>query len=161
MPCGAYEELWWSRWVLAAVHEVKDPQTQLVDRYAPCDLRRFLSRTFSRRHAVAITLDAGAAETCVKACGYMRTRGCKQGPGRHASPRPGSRRSWIRDNNTPKENSRGTLAMNYWRQLGAILASSVIFASSTARAADAPPSGSWDAGIVVNGVLIPFRLELS
>ena len=51
--------------------------------------------------------------------------------------------------------------MNYWRQLGAILASSVIFASSTARAADAPPSGSWDAGIVVNGVLIPFRLELS
>ena len=31
----------------------------------------------------------------------------------------------------------------------------------TARAADAPPSGLWDAGIVVNGVLIPFRFELT
>jgi thiol-disulfide isomerase/thioredoxin len=28
-------------------------------------------------------------------------------------------------------------------------------------AADVPPSGLWDAGVVVNGVLVPFQLELS
>ncbi|HET7545006.1 MAG TPA: TlpA disulfide reductase family protein, partial [Polyangiaceae bacterium] len=42
-----------------------------------------------------------------------------------------------------------------------ILALSVGLAPSPAHAADAPPSGLWDAGIVVNGVLIPFRLELT
>jgi len=31
----------------------------------------------------------------------------------------------------------------------------------TAHAADLPPSGIWDAGIVVGGVLVPFRFELT
>jgi thiol-disulfide isomerase/thioredoxin len=50
--------------------------------------------------------------------------------------------------------------MRYWKLLWALLAL-VLLSVRTARAEDAPPSGSWDAGVVVNGVLIPFRFELT
>jgi thiol-disulfide isomerase/thioredoxin len=50
--------------------------------------------------------------------------------------------------------------MKYSRLLWALIALLVVTPEVTARAADAPPSGLWDAGIVVNGILIPFRLEL-
>jgi thiol-disulfide isomerase/thioredoxin len=45
--------------------------------------------------------------------------------------------------------------------LWALAALFVVTPEMTASAADVPPSGLWDAGIVVNGVLIPFRLELT
>lgn len=47
--------------------------------------------------------------------------------------------------------------------LWVFLALSVIVPTrqAAAAAAEAPPSGLWDAGIVVNGVLIPFHLELT
>ena len=51
--------------------------------------------------------------------------------------------------------------MTYSKWLVAIVTLSVIVQARTARAADAPTSGLWDAGIVVNGVLIPFPLELT
>jgi len=51
--------------------------------------------------------------------------------------------------------------MRYWQVLLAVVTLSVITLSRTARAADVPPSGLWDAGIIVNGVLIPFPLELT
>src|SRR3954469_22443651 len=51
--------------------------------------------------------------------------------------------------------------MKYSTLLWAIVALLLVAPERTALASDAPPSGLWDAGIVVNGVLIPFRLELS
>jgi thiol-disulfide isomerase/thioredoxin len=51
--------------------------------------------------------------------------------------------------------------MKYSRLLCAIVALLVISAPGMAEALDAPPSGLWDAGIVVNGVLVPFRFELT
>jgi thiol-disulfide isomerase/thioredoxin len=51
--------------------------------------------------------------------------------------------------------------MKYSRLLWQIVALCMLMPEMSARAADLPPSGSWDAGIVVNGVLIPFRLELT
>ncbi|HEY0466494.1 MAG TPA: hypothetical protein VGC79_19935, partial [Polyangiaceae bacterium] len=59
---------------------------------------------------------------------------------------------------------RESLAMIHssklWWLLVALL---TITAETPARAADtpAPPSGLWDAGVVVSGVLIPFRFELA
>lgn len=50
--------------------------------------------------------------------------------------------------------------MKYPRILWLIVALLTVAAPSSAQAADVPPSGSWDAGIVVAGVLIPFRFEL-
>jgi thiol-disulfide isomerase/thioredoxin len=50
--------------------------------------------------------------------------------------------------------------MKYSHFLWLIVASLLIVPVRTARASDLPPSGLWDAGIVVNGVLIPFRFEL-
>jgi thiol-disulfide isomerase/thioredoxin len=47
------------------------------------------------------------------------------------------------------------------RLLWVIAALFVVTPERTARAADLPPSGLWDAGVLVNGVLIPFRLELT
>jgi len=41
-----------------------------------------------------------------------------------------------------------------------IVALLTVAAPSSAQAVDVPPSGTWDAGIVVAGVLIPFRFEL-
>ena len=37
----------------------------------------------------------------------------------------------------------------------------LVASERTARATDAPPSGLWDASIVVNGTVIPFRLQLT
>src|SRR6478609_3860616 len=51
--------------------------------------------------------------------------------------------------------------MKYSTLLRALVALLLIASASTAHATDLPPSGLWDAGIVVNGVLIPFRLELT
>lgn len=51
--------------------------------------------------------------------------------------------------------------MKYSKVLWLIVALLTIAAEGTARAGDAPPSGLWDAGIVVNGVLVPFRFELT
>ena len=51
--------------------------------------------------------------------------------------------------------------MTYSKLLWLLAAFLTITPATNARAADAPPSGLWDAGIVVNGVLIPFRFELS
>jgi len=51
--------------------------------------------------------------------------------------------------------------MTYPKLLWLIAALLTITPLRNARAADVPPSGLWDAGIVVNGVLIPFRFELS
>jgi len=51
--------------------------------------------------------------------------------------------------------------MKYFRLLWAIVALFLITPEMAARAADVPPSGLWDAGVLVNGVLIPFRLELT
>jgi len=54
------------------------------------------------------------------------------------------------------------LTMKYhWRFLSALLALCALVQARSARAEDVPPSGLWDAGIVVNGVLIPFRIELA
>lgn len=51
--------------------------------------------------------------------------------------------------------------MTHWRVLWAILALCLAVQPRSARAEGAPPSGTWDGGIVVNGVLIPFRFELT
>ncbi|HYQ02006.1 MAG TPA: TlpA disulfide reductase family protein [Polyangiaceae bacterium] len=50
--------------------------------------------------------------------------------------------------------------MNHWRALRLLLALCALL-PRTAHAEDAPPSGLWDAGVVVNGTLIPFRFELT
>src|SRR6478735_4451045 len=47
------------------------------------------------------------------------------------------------------------------RVLWALVALWVFSGARPARAADAPPSGLWDAGIVVNGIHVPFLLELT
>ena len=51
--------------------------------------------------------------------------------------------------------------MKYSSWLWALSLLLVLTSVRTARATDSPPSGSWDAGIVVNGVLIPFHFELA
>ena len=51
--------------------------------------------------------------------------------------------------------------MKFSTLLFAIVTLLLVAHERTARATDLPPSGLWDAGIVVNGVLIPFRLELT
>ena len=51
--------------------------------------------------------------------------------------------------------------MRHWTILCALLTLCVVIQPRSLRAADAPPSGLWDAGIIVNGVLIPFRFELT
>lgn len=43
----------------------------------------------------------------------------------------------------------------------ALLVLSILGPAQTAQAEDAPPSGLWDAGVVVGGVLVPFRFELT
>jgi len=51
--------------------------------------------------------------------------------------------------------------MKYLGLLCALVSFWVLAPERTAWAADVPPSGLWDAGIVVSGVLIPFQLELT
>jgi len=51
--------------------------------------------------------------------------------------------------------------MKFSNLLWAIIWLLLVAPVRTARAADGPPSGLWDAGIVVNGLLIPFHLELT
>jgi len=51
--------------------------------------------------------------------------------------------------------------MKYASVLWLIVALLMVAPERTARAADLPPSGLWDAGIVVGGVLVPFRFELT
>jgi len=51
--------------------------------------------------------------------------------------------------------------MKFSSVLCAIIAIWLGVRASTAWAAEAPPTGLWDAGVVVNGVLVPFQLELA
>jgi len=51
--------------------------------------------------------------------------------------------------------------MKYFGLPWVIVALLVFVPARAARAADAPPSGLWDAGIVVNGIVIPFHFELT
>ena len=51
--------------------------------------------------------------------------------------------------------------MKFSSLLCAIIGLSLLAPLRAARAAEVPPSGLWDAGIVVNGVLVPFHLELT
>jgi len=51
--------------------------------------------------------------------------------------------------------------LKYSRLLWAIVALLVVAPVRVVHAQEAPPSGAWDAGIVVNGVLVPFHFELT